>query len=274
MQAVQRMLAMAVLALLGACAFTYQHPYEVAEDLGGDGHSAIQIGKDLYKVSYVSSAGAYPSTVETNALRRASELAIEAGRPHFLFEDMQTTDNSRWYNTGYGTSSILAFTTKGVARLLSAQEASQTRGKTVYDAQLLLSQLEAEPEPPSKGFLGTARVWGLANYANYQINQNTWQVCRMSTKKKKSAQQALKRAAELTLAQGRTHFSVRAERMLSAPIVKGVFFLPGTWHHAAVLRVELLTQAEAKRVKGVKTHDAQAVLRTLEEQRQVSRKKR
>ena len=273
MQAVQRMLAIAVLALLGACA---PGPYRAAgSGMGESGHSAIQIGEDRYKVSYISRHDLYPVTVETHALRRASELAIEAGRPHFLFENMQTTDNSSWYNTGYGTERSMAFTTEGVARLLSAQEASQMRGQTVYDAQLLLSQLEAASAPLGKGFftISMSVIWGLADYANYQINQSIWQVCHMSAKHDESAQQALRRAAELALAQGRTHFAVRGERMLNAQITPGTFS-SATWHHAALLLVEPLTQAEARRVKDVQAHDAQAVLRKLEEQKPVSSKKR
>ena len=279
MQAVKRTLAIAVLAFLSACVSL---EYQAAGDLSTQGHSTIQIGEGLYKVSYVSVQEIYPVTVETFALRRAAELAIETGRSHFLLESMQTTDNSSGGILFNGitvvNTRVVAFTTELVARLLSAQEASQVRGKTVYDAELLLPQLVTDAKPVPGNFL--VDYEGIADYASYQINQNTWQVCHMSTKQDKSAQHALKKAAELALAQGRTHFALRDERMLSTK-VPPKSIASGGWRYAATLLVEPLGQAEAKRVKDVQAYDAQAVLLKLQKQeeqkareKKASRKKR
>ena len=272
MQAVQRILTVSVLALLGACVSL---EYQAAGDLSTQGHSTIRIGEDLYKVSYVSVREIYPVTVETFALRRAAELAIETGRSHFLLESMQTTDNSSGGILFNGitmvNTRVVAFTTELVARLLSAQEASQVRGKTVYDAELLLPQLVADAKSVPGNFL--VDYEGIADYSSYQINQNTWQVCHISAKQDKSEQHARKKAAELALAQGRTHFALRDERMLSTK-VPPKSIASGGWRYAATLLVEPLGQAEAKQAKGVQAHDARAVLRKLEEQMKVSRKKR
>lgn len=123
-----------LLLFLSSCVTGY---YPHSGSITG-GYSEIQLGDNIYQVTFVGNGYTSSSLVEQRLLRRCADLTIERGYKYFFFENAYLDSFSQFSTINGQLSQINRHSKTAKIRMYKYQ----TKTKDLLDAKLILKQLE------------------------------------------------------------------------------------------------------------------------------------